>query len=73
MSERPPFPSRPRYAGPMLALLAVLILVLAWIYLLPLLDGTMAEELKYVIYAVFAIGVLSGFLRLEEKLFPPTA
>jgi hypothetical protein len=33
----------------------------------------LAEDLKYVIYAAFAIGVLSGFHWLEEKLFPPTA
>jgi hypothetical protein len=69
MSEGASVRPRPRYAGVLLALLAALILVLAWIYFLPLLDGTAMEELEYVIYTVLAVGILSGFHWLEVKIF----
>jgi len=72
MSEGVPVPSPSRYAGFLLVLLAALILILAWLYLLPILDGTMVDELKYLLYAAFAVGVLSAFHWLEEKLFSST-
>lgn len=74
MGEEAPVRYRPpRSLGLLLALTAALVLVLAWIYLIPLLDGTAAEELKYVIYAACSIGVLSTFHWLEQKLFPSDA
>ena len=68
MSEDKAVPCHVRYTGLAVAVATALVLVLAWIFVLPILDGTWAEELKYVVYAVFAAGVLSGAHWVEDRL-----
>ncbi|TCR79599.1 hypothetical protein [Rhizobium sp. BK376] len=54
--------------GLLLATTAAIVIVVIWEYGLDYLDGTPFEELQYVIFAVVAIGLLSGLNNLISKL-----
>lgn len=54
--------------GLLLAAIAAIVIVVIWEYGLDYLDGTPFEELQYVIFAVAAIGLLSGLNNLISKL-----
>jgi hypothetical protein len=54
--------------GLLLATTAAVVIVVIWEYGLDYLDGTPFEELQYVIFAVVAIGLLSGLNHLISKL-----
>ncbi|MGV1761730.1 hypothetical protein ACQZ6F_32055 [Rhizobium sp. A22-96] len=53
--------------GLSLAALAAVAIVIIWEYGLDYLDGTPFEELRYVIFAVVAIGLLSGLNSLTSR------
>lgn len=46
--------------GLLLALIATIMIILAWQYGLGYLSGTPFEELRYVIFIVAVVGLLSG-------------
>jgi hypothetical protein len=68
MSKDTATPHHLRYEGVVLVMAVTLVLALAWTFVLPLLNGTMVDELKYVIYAVFAACVLSAAHWVENRL-----
>jgi hypothetical protein len=51
------------------ALAAFGLILLGWFYGLPALDGTLVEEFRYLLFAGFAIGLLSGLQTLISRLF----
>ncbi|MBY3181093.1 hypothetical protein HFO24_05330 [Rhizobium laguerreae] len=54
--------------GLLLALIATIMIVLAWQYGLDYLSGTSFEELRYVIFGVAVIGLLSALNSLTLRL-----
>jgi len=54
--------------GLLVAIIATAAIFLIWEYGLSYLDGTPFEELRYVIFAVVAIGLLSVLNNLISKL-----
>lgn len=54
--------------GLLLATAAAIVIVVIWEYGLDYLDGTPFEELQYVIFAIVAVGLLSGLNNLISKL-----
>ncbi|WP_105424609.1 MULTISPECIES: hypothetical protein [Neorhizobium] len=55
--------------GLLLALIATILIILAWLYGLDYLSGTPFEELRYVIFGVAVVGLLSGLNRLTSRFF----
>ncbi|MGO8309137.1 hypothetical protein ACC827_02250 [Rhizobium ruizarguesonis] len=53
--------------GLVLAVLAIVVVVLIWNFGLHYLVGTIFEELRYVIFAVVVIGLLSGLHNLSSR------
>lgn len=53
--------------GLILATLAIGLVVLVWQFGLNYLNGTIFEELRYVIFAVLVIGLLSGLQNLLSR------
>jgi len=56
-------------SGLLLALIATILIILAWLYGLDYLSGTPFEELRYVIFGVAVVGLLSGLNRLTSRFF----
>jgi F0F1-type ATP synthase membrane subunit a len=54
--------------GLALAVLAIVVIALFWSYGLDYLNGTVFEELRYVIFVVFVIGLLSGLQNLIVRI-----
>ncbi|KAA1177188.1 hypothetical protein FP026_25135 [Rhizobium tropici] len=54
--------------GLSLATIAAIVIVVIWEYGLDYLDGTPFEELRYVIFGIAAIGLLSGLNSVMPKL-----
>lgn len=54
--------------GLLLALIATIMIILAWQYGLDYLSGTPFEELRYVIFTFAVVGLLSGFHTLMLKV-----
>jgi hypothetical protein len=50
------------------AALAIVVISLFWSYGLDHLNGTVFEELRYVVFAVFAICMLSGLQNLIVRI-----
>jgi hypothetical protein len=53
--------------GLILTILAIGLVVLVWNFGLDYLNGTIFEELRYVIFAVLVIGLLSGLQNLLSR------
>lgn len=53
--------------GLILTTLAIALVVLVWNFGLDYLNGTIFEELRYVIFAVLVIGLLSGLQNLLSR------
>jgi len=54
--------------GLLVAAIAIAVIVLIWEYALDYLNGTPFEELRYAIFGVVVIGLLSGLNALMTKL-----
>lgn len=55
--------------GLLLTLIATIVIILAWLYGLDYLNGTAFEELRYVIFGIAVVGLLSGLNRLTLRFF----
>ncbi|NEK38664.1 hypothetical protein [Rhizobium leguminosarum] len=54
--------------GLLLALIATIVIILAWQYGLDYLSGTPFEELRYVIFGIAVVGLLSALNGLTLRL-----
>lgn len=68
MSEDKVGPGMHRVIGPILTVFAIGLIFLAWTYGLDGLVGTIFEELRYIIFAAFVFGLLSGLQNVLSRL-----
>lgn len=64
MSENEHGAAARHFIGLTVSALAIGLIALVWHYGLDYLNGTVFEELRYVIFMVFVIGLLSGLQNL---------
>ncbi len=57
--------------GLLVAIIATMAVFLIWEYGVSYLDGTPFEELRYVIFAVAVVGLLSGLQTIISRLLDP--
>jgi hypothetical protein len=67
VSENQATPALRHVIGLILATLVIGLLFLVWQFGLDYLNGTIFEELRYVIFAVLVIGLLSGLQNLLSR------
>ena len=68
MSENEQGAGTHHFIGLTVSTLAIGLIVLVWSYGLDYLNGTIFEELRYVIFTAFVIGLLSGLQNLLSRL-----
>ena len=67
MSDEKSMDSKRRFIGLAAMTLSIGLIVMLWNYGLGYLDGTPLEELRYVIFAVVTVGLLSGLQSIFSR------